>query len=267
MASSALSGTCPPPQPLVVWLRMGHVVSLGPSMELDTHSSALACLGVGVQGPFTVRSDGHPDVTARSFLFRARKPHNIVRSAGRLLFCYFDPTSAAMTRSLGGMLRTVHGCAVDHHREAELIALCEHPHLGVENVLELASIPAAAPRDIRIAKAASVIRADPAAAHRAAKLAAEVGLSQSYFLRQFSEQTGTSFRRYIQWARILRAAQGHISGHDATRCAADAGFATPSHFTDTFHRMFGFTPTALVRAGAQIHVEPREVQQGIRACS
>ncbi len=255
MASPVLSETCHPTQPLVVWLRLGHVVSLGPSMELDAHSSALACLGVGVDGPFTVRPDEHPDITTRSFLFRARKRHKVVQSAGRLLFCYFDPTATAMARSLGGMRRTVHGCAVDHHREAELIALCDRPDLDVDRVLELASVPAATTRDRRIAKAASIIRADPAAPHRAAKLAAEVGLSQSYFLRLFAEQTGTSFRRYIQWARMLRAAQGHISGYDGTRCAADAGFATPSHFTDTFHRMFGFTPSTLASRGAQLHIE------------
>lgn len=255
MASSALSETCHPTQPLVVWLRLGHAVSVGPSMELDTHSSALACLGVGVDGPFTVRPDGQPEITTRSFLFRARKRHKVVRSAGRMLYCYFDPTSARMTRSLGGMRRTIHGCAVDHHREAELIELCDQPGLDVDRVLELASVPATAIRDLRITAAASVIRADPASPHRAAKLAAEVGLSQAYFLRLFSEQTGTSFRRYVQWARMLRAAHGYLSGHDATRCAVDAGFSTPSHFTDVFHRMFGFTPTDLARRGAQLHIE------------
>ena len=31
---------------------------------------------------------------------------------------------------------------------------------------------------------------------------------------------------------------------DLTRCAADAGFASPSHLSDTFHRTFGLSPTA-----------------------
>lgn len=238
-----------------MWLRLGHVVSVGASMELDTHSSALGCLGVGVDGPFTVRPDGCPEITTRSFLFRARKRHKVVQSAGRLLFCYFDPTSARMTRGLGGMSRTVSGCGVDHHRELELIELCNRPSLDVDRVLELASVPAIAIHDQRIAMAASIIRADPAWPHRAPQLAAEVGLSQAYFLRLFSEQTGTSFRRYLQWARMLRAAQAYVSGHDVTRCAAEAGFATPSHFTDTFHRMFGFTPTDLARMGAQLNIE------------
>ncbi|MFI1920073.1 helix-turn-helix domain-containing protein [Nocardia sp. NPDC020380] len=255
MASFALSETCHQAQPFNVWLRLGHVVSVGASMELDTHSSALACLGVGVDEPFTVRPDGCPDITARSFLFRARKQHKVVQSAGRLLFCYFDPTSARMTRSLGGMSRTVLGYGVDHHREAELIALCNRPSLDIDRVLELASVPATTIRDQRIALAASIIRDDPASPRRAAKLAAEVGLSQAYFFRLFAEQTGTSFRRYVQWARMLRAAHGYLLGHDATRCAVDAGFSTPSHYTDVFHRMFGFIPTDLARMGAQLNID------------
>ncbi|MEV6073432.1 AraC family transcriptional regulator [Nocardia sp. NPDC052001] len=255
MASAALSETCHPAPPLLVWLRLGHAVSVGTSLELDTHSSALACLGVGVDEPFTVRPDGYPDITARSFLFRARERHKLVRSTGRLLFCYFDPTSARMTRSLGGMRRTVFGFGIDHHREAELIELCNRPSMDVDRVLELASVPGVRIHDQRIMSAANIIRADPARRFRAAELAAEVGLSQAYFLRLFAEQTGTSLRRYVQWARMLRAAHGYLSGHDATRCAIDAGFSTPSHYTDVFHRMFGFTPTHLARVGARLHID------------
>ncbi len=37
-----------------------------------------------------------------------------------------------------------------------------------------------------------------------------------------------------------------MAGHDLTRCAADAGFASPSHLSDTFHRTLGTSATAVL---------------------
>lgn len=70
----------------------------------------------------------------------------------------------------------------------------------------------------------------------------------------FAEQTGTSFRRYVQWARMLRVAMAHAAGHDLTRAAVDAGFASPSHFSDTFRLMFGLTPSAFVGLGGTLRI-------------
>ncbi|MEU9017335.1 helix-turn-helix domain-containing protein [Actinomadura sp. NPDC048394] len=242
MAAPALPRTC---APVRLWVRLGHVVYVGPSLGLGPHATAVACLGVGLDAPFTVRADGLPGRTVRSFLFRARVRHEVLGGTGRMLFCFFDPTSARMARCLGGMRSTAGGFGSDHHREAELIDLAGRDDVDVERLLAAASIPVAKARDPRIARAAARIRDDPARPQRAEAAAREAGLSRSHFLRTFSDQTGTSFRRYVQWARILRVAEAFAAGHDFTRAAADAGFASPSHLSDTFRGMFGLTPTAL----------------------
>jgi AraC-like DNA-binding protein len=82
--------------------------------------------------------------------------------------------------------------------------------------------------------------------------ASRLGLSTSHFLRLFAQHTGTTFRRYQQWARLLHAVRGMVAGHDLARCATDAGFASPSHFSDTFHRTFGLSPSALLNSRVQI---------------
>jgi AraC-like DNA-binding protein len=65
----------------------------------------------------------------------------------------------------------------------------------------------------------------------------------------------TTFRRYQRWARLLHAVRGMVAGHELTRCAADAGFASPSHFSDTFHRTFGLSPSALLNPRVQIDLD------------
>lgn len=249
MTAPALPQTCAAVQ---LWLRLGHAVYLGPLLRLGPHSSAIACLGVGLDAPFTVRADGVPDLTVRSFLFRARVRHEIRDGAGRMLFCYFDPTSARMSRCLGGMRRAAGAFRTDHRNEADLIDLATRDEMDFEQMLAAASIPVVGTGDARIADAAARIRADPARPQRAEAAAREAGLSRSYFLRKFSDQTGTSFRRYVQWARILRVAAAFAHGHDLTRAAADAGFASPSHLTGTFRGMFGLTPTALAALNPQL---------------
>ncbi|MGW1741973.1 helix-turn-helix domain-containing protein [Nocardia sp. NPDC001965] len=258
MTLSALPETCAAPGSTArLWVRLGHAVYLGPGLGLAPHSTAIPSLGLGVDAPFRVRAGESVDITARSFLFRARVVHHVVQTDGRMLFCFFDPTSARMTRCLGGMTAEAGGCAYAHRHEDELAALCRAPDPDIEQILALASVPLPAIHDARIAAVAAAIRADPAHPHRAATCAGGVGLSTSYFLRTFAAQTGTSFRRYVQWARMVRIARSHAAGHDMTRAAADAGFASPSHFSDTFRAMFGLTPTAFVRIGGALSVIER----------
>lgn len=249
MAPPALPETCAPVQ---LWLQLGHAVYLGPSPNLGPHSSAIACLGVGLDAPFTVRVDAGPDLTVRSFLFRARVRHEIRDSTGRMLYCYFDPTSTRMSRCLGGMQRVVGGFRTEHRHEADLIDLATRDEVDFEQLLAAASISVPDAGDARIAHAAGRILADPARPQPAEAAARGAGLSRSHFLRKFSDQTGTSYRRYVQWARILRVARAVAHGHDFTRAAADAGFASPSHLTGTFRGMFGLTPTALAALNPQI---------------
>ncbi|ONM50598.1 helix-turn-helix domain-containing protein [Nocardia donostiensis] len=252
MTRTALPETCASTAQL--WLRLGHAVYLGPSLGLAAHSTAIASLGVGVDAPFRVRVPGARDITARSFLFRARITHHVVHSEGRMLFCFFDPTSSRVARTLGSMTGAVGDYPVGHRNEAELVELSSDPDIDVERLLDAASMPLPHIRDPRIAATAAAIRADPTAPQRAAERAAAAGLSTSYFLRTFTEQTGTSFRRYVQWARMLRVAEAYAAGHDLTRAAVDAGFASPSHFSDTFRSMFGLTPTAFTAVGSAVQI-------------
>ncbi|WP_433754970.1 helix-turn-helix domain-containing protein [Nocardia sp. CA-135398] len=258
MARSALPETCAPETAVTsarLWLRLGHAIYIGPGMALGAHSTAIAGLGVGLDGPFRVRVADAPDITARSFLFRARVTHHILDTDVPKLFCFFDPTSENMARCLGGMRRTVNGYSAEHRNEEELIAMCADPAPDIDRLLELASIPVPTIRDPRIAAVATAIRADPTQQQRAAEKASAAGLSTSYFLRTFAEQTGTSFRRYVQWARMLRVGKAYAAGHDLTRAAVDAGFASPSHFSDTFRAMFGLTPTAFLTINGELHID------------
>ncbi|GAA4548195.1 helix-turn-helix domain-containing protein [Amycolatopsis samaneae] len=238
-----------------LWLRPGEALYAGPSLGLARHSGSVSCLAVGVDGAFTVETDGR-ERTVRSALVAARTPHRLV-SAGRMVFCYFDPASArehgcraAMTAAEGPVH---HG----HEHEPELVHAAGAlfaPGTDPEHWTELVSPLRTVTVDERVLLATRRLLAHPDRTLPAAGLAAEAGLSPSRFLHLFREHTGTSFRRYRLWARMLRAGTLLAARRGLTEAAADAGFASPSHLSDSFHAMFGLRPSRLLATGVAIRV-------------
>jgi AraC-like DNA-binding protein len=264
-----LSESCSP----TLWLWAGRALFLGPSLDLDRHSGAVACFAVGLERPFTVRLDAAPAVTARSALIPARVPHRLRSGGGRMIFCYLDPGSPA-ERACRSLMCDGPAPPVRHRDEDTLLtlgaALAEAATAeaataeaagsgaaGAEAAREWLS--AAAPEPVApapgvrgVRKAADAVMDDPARNWRAGELAALTGWSVSAFLRAFRAETGTSFRRYRLWARMLRVGQVLAGGGNLTLAAAEAGFATPSHLSSTFHAMFGLTPSRLLETGVAI---------------
>lgn len=262
MVLPTLSETCSP----ALWLWAGRLMYLGPSLDLDRHSGAVSCFAVGLDEPFTVEVTG--TVTARSALIPARVQHQLRSPGGRMMFCYLDPGTPSERACRAAMRRDTEP-ATRHLHEEELIALGRRIDAApgadlADRWLDLAAPRPASPvgDQLGIRNATEAVMRDPARNWRAGELAASVGWSTSAFLRGFRAETGTSFRRYRLWARMLRACQVLAEGGNLTLAAAESGFATPSHLSSTFHAVFGLTPSRLLDTGVAIHCVDRPVQRG-----
>ncbi|GAA3141637.1 helix-turn-helix domain-containing protein [Planomonospora alba] len=249
----ALPRTCCAPATL--WLGPGRALYAGPSFELRAHSGSVACLAVGLDEAFTVDIPGRPARTARSALIAPRVRHRLV-ARGRMVFCYLDAASFRGS-SCAGLMTGGDGVLGLHHRHQRRLLRIEPGH----DWLDAAAPPGAGRCDPRIGWAAGVLRSQTHRTVSAGELADGCGLSVSRFLHLFAACTGTSFRRYRLWARMLRVAEFLADGGDLTTAATGAGFATPSHFSDAFHRMFGLRPSRLLAAGVTI-VRPQEGPPG-----
>jgi AraC-like DNA-binding protein len=80
-----------------------------------------------------------------------------------------------------------------------------------------------------------------------AEAAALAHLSPSRFRHLFVAETGTTFRAYVLWVRIQHAIVDMMAGRSWTDAAHAAGFADSAHLNRTFRRMFGISPSMLVR--------------------
>jgi len=88
--------------------------------------------------------------------------------------------------------------------------------------------------------------------HSLTSVAKSVGMSPFQFARVFSELAGSPPHQYLLTVRLNQAAEMIRNGKSVTETCFDVGFANLSHFTRSFQRRFGFTPSSLKPRRRQI---------------
>ncbi len=85
------------------------------------------------------------------------------------------------------------------------------------------------------------------------ELARTLGCSPSYLSRTFHRIAGLSLRRYVAQLRAHIAAERLAAGaSDLTELALDLGYADHSHFTNSFRKEWGLSPSRF-RSRTAIH--------------
>ncbi|WP_067475976.1 AraC family transcriptional regulator [Nocardia amamiensis] len=265
--------------PAALWLWAGQAIYRGPSLHLDAHSTAVDCLAVGVDAPFTLEAEGVAR-TVRSALIPPRRAHRVIAGGDHMMFCYLDPGSPGARACRDRMTLWDNAFGLNHREEAALAAAAARDRPDARSLADLVGSAPHPPLDDRIAAAMATLLAHPAhdcaslalgsvmrearcvddslasLAHEftAERFAAAAHLSESRFLHLFAAQAGTSFRRYRLWARMLGVGRAIAKGENLTVASIDAGFASPSHFSDAFHNLFGLSASALLATGVRIVV-------------
>lgn len=79
------------------------------------------------------------------------------------------------------------------------------------------------------------------------QLARSCGLSPSRFRHLFREQTGVSFTHYRHWQQLLGFMRQLGRNTTLTAHALDHGFFDSAHFSRTYRKMLGVTPSSIIR--------------------
>lgn len=140
--------------------------------------------------------------------------------------------------------------AVLRHRRGDRLA-CEEAALDLVRTV-VAARPLRAPgrRGGRAVALAAIERLNdaPDVNHSVSSLAAEIGCSASYLMHAFRAETGTTLRRYRLQLRIAAAVHRLAAGHrDLAGLAAELGFASHAHLTDSLSRLIGVAPRQVRR--------------------
>lgn len=82
---------------------------------------------------------------------------------------------------------------------------------------------------------------------RVTDIAEKMNYSESYLTHLFKAQTGVSLKGYLLLRRFEYVWQKISSGKKMTAAILDAGFASPSHFSDTCKRLTGISATEVLK--------------------
>jgi AraC-like DNA-binding protein/quercetin dioxygenase-like cupin family protein len=98
------------------------------------------------------------------------------------------------------------------------------------------------PRDPRARKLADLLRSNPSLQRPLEVLSAQCGASKRTMQRLFNDESGMSFSRWRQRARLIHAMQTLAAGQSVTNAALEAGYSSTSAFISMFRKQLGTTP-------------------------
>lgn len=128
-----------------------------------------------------------------------------------------------------------------------------HRHLVDVLLDQLRALPAAPlelplPRDGRALRVARLLQDHPAESATLGELARRAGASRRTLERLFHLETGMSFGRWRQQARLLHAMRLLAAGETVTTTALEVGYDSTSAFIAAFSQVLGTTPGRYYRA-------------------
>jgi AraC-like DNA-binding protein len=152
-------------------------------------------------------------------------------------FRFADPP---LQRVRGHFLHALHDGASDQvAAEETLLALLR------KALMAPAARPGASASTLRlVARAKEFLAARCNSPVRLSDVAAHAGASPAYLTSVFRRFEGVPVHRYLTQLRLAQALLKLPHATDLTALALEVGFGNHSHFTATFRRAFGCTPSA-----------------------
>nr|WP_028226327.1 helix-turn-helix transcriptional regulator [Paraburkholderia ferrariae] len=103
------------------------------------------------------------------------------------------------------------------------------------------------PEDERLRRLCDALLAAPEQAHEIAQWAHVLGMAERTLHRAFQRETGMTFGRWRQHARLFLALERLAHGEKIVNVALDHGYTSQSAFAAMFRRHFGIAPSAFYR--------------------
>jgi len=100
------------------------------------------------------------------------------------------------------------------------------------------------PHNPQLARLCASLRTEPGRVIAIEKIARRLGMSRSTFMRHFRQETGMTFGRWCQQARLLKSLTLLAKGESILNVALDCGYQSPSAFAAVFRRTFGKAPSS-----------------------
>jgi AraC-like DNA-binding protein len=224
--------------------------------EIRPHQHEVCQLIYAIHGVMVVSTPGGQWIlpATRAIWLPARVEHSI-RMVGRvgMRTLYIQPSAArglprqCAVVAVSALLRELILEATkitlpyrNHSREARLMRLL------LDEIVQLRALPLSLPSttDPRLRVIERAIRQHPDEQTTAAQWAHRLGVDPKTIHRLFQRETGLSFARWRQQARLVQALELLAKRERIIDIALAVGYRSPTAFSTMFQRQFGCSPSA-----------------------
>ena len=212
----------------------------GQFADTSAHSNLASCVLVGLDRPVTLVSAGRT-VTGDAVTIAPGIDHTVNFYGGRCLLLFFEDSETA------NALMQRHAKAPDLARlsDREASRLIDHVLDCLDTVSRQNThlIQELSYGSKRTAAIAARIREKPFERLSQFDGAQISGLERTQFLRAFKKENGMTFRAFKTWQAIKHAIDLSGSSKTIEATALDSGFYDAAHFSNTFRKVFGVSPS------------------------
>lgn len=220
---------------------------IGELPATDWHCHASPVLLIGLSGRFAIRLPGAGVHTCNSVLIDAGVEHVFDPCGERVALMYLEPDSIEARRMrsqfrLDGQVmfdvatRPASGSSFSRHLNS----------FDLQSLLRF-RVPDVISLDARVENSLKLLREaqDKPMTRDAAALA--TALSSSRFNHLFRAEAGVSFRSYRIWSQVRSSFFAVAQGTSLTNAALYGAFTDASHFSRTFRKTFGMSPSTVLK--------------------
>ncbi|MGH8664405.1 MAG: AraC family transcriptional regulator, partial [Burkholderiales bacterium] len=232
--------------------------------QIDPHWHARAQFLFAAYGTMTVRTPRRGWIVppSRALWIPAGTVHQIrINSTVEMRSLYIEPTAAAgmwsecvvlAVTSLARELILRAGALPLRYDESGDDGLLMRLLLAEIRRLSVCALDLPLPESADLARLCERVLTDLSARRHCRTQADDLAMSTRTLYRRFLKETGITFARWQQQARLLEAIRRLAEGASVTATALDLGYESTSAFSAMFRRSLGQTPRAFV-AGCSNH--------------
>lgn len=240
---------------LFVW--QGRTLYIGPIPENKKHRQVAASCVLSLEGSLTIEMEDKI-LEGRAHFIPSGKRHALRPYGQRVALIFFDP-QALIAREAEGVFGS------DGATETLLASVRRLDSLSASELCHLPEVLRTIPCTIEQrplteiygnVKIAAVVKKMMSIANERYSLLdlAEIaGCSESRLSHIFTDEIGVPLRTLRSWLR-LKVVAVHMSHRvPTTEAALRAGFFDQAHFSNTFRKIFGLSPSAIFPPGENVH--------------
>lgn len=232
----------------ILCIRKHSAIYIGELGPTHVHRHGAPVLLIGLSGRIRIEAEGGLSVDCRSALIDAEVAHRLDPQGERLATIYLE-IDAPETQ----MLRATYLKGRPYAFDITVPSLIGRGNESLIHNLELDRLLGAhlTPRDFqldpRIVRCLEWLNAPQHFSARQSEAANSVHLSTSRLNHLFKQSTGVSYRRYRMWSQLAYFMRNVKQTGSLTQSALNSGFSDAAHLSNSYQKMFGITPSALIR--------------------